>query len=65
MDEKRSRTEITIETLSVTKTKKRETVQPAAFCSNCGHELTTFDSKQTEPVIDERSKMIGAGAATN
>lgn len=59
MDEKRrSRTEITIETLSLTTIKKREAVPHTASCSNCGHEITTFDSKQTEPDIAESSKMI-------
>jgi hypothetical protein len=54
------RAEITIETLSVTTIKKRETAQHTASCSNCGHEITTFNSKQTEPVIADNPKMIVA-----
>ena len=46
----RSRTEITIETLSVTTIKKREAEQPTAYCHNCGHPVTTLDPKLTRPI---------------
>lgn len=61
MDEThRFRTEITIETLSVTTIKKRKTTRPSAICSNCGHVVTDLELKQTEPVIADDTKMITA-----
>lgn len=56
MELRRHRTEITIETLSVTTIKKREPVQPSAYCTNCGHAVT--GSKPTNPIIGSNSKMI-------
>jgi hypothetical protein len=65
MDEtKRYRTEITIETLSVTTIKKRETAQHTTSCINCGHKVTTFDSKETDPIIDDNPRMIAAKPQT-
>ena len=63
MELRRHRTEITIETLSVTTIKRREPVQPLTICSNCGHGVTTFDPKQTESVTDDNPIIILAAKA--
>lgn len=40
MDEpKRKRTEITVETISVTTIRTRQAGRPAVYCSHCGHDV--------------------------